>query len=339
MAATSLQKQLEEAAKQQIISAEQAAALGQFLKPSETAPRFTFEHILYYLGGLLAIGAMTLFLSFSWERFGGLGILLVSAIYAIIGGLLAHRLREQQRHIPAAICIVFVVCLMPVMTYGVLHWLGWWSVETQYSLASRPHWITLELVTIIAGLIALWRYQYPFIMLPLALALWQFSMDGALFLLDDRSWVLREQTSMVFGLILIVVALWADIRTHHRGDYAFWLYMVGVLTFWGGMSLLDSGNEWRRLIYFIINLVLIGVGAMLVRRVFIIVGAIGSTLYLSHLANDLFSDSWLFPVSLAAIGLLILWSGVLWQRHHAVITEKTRLLLPLALRQLLDAKN
>lgn len=98
--------------------------------------------------------------------------------------------------------------------------------------------------------------------------------------------------------------------------------MVGVLTFWGGMSLLDSGNEWRRLIYFIINLVLIGVGAMLVRRVFIIVGAIGSTLYLSHLANDLFSDSWLFPVSLAAIGLLILWSGVLWQRHHAVITEK-----------------
>ena len=31
-------------------------------------------HILYYLGGLIAIGAMTLFMTLGWERFGGGGL-------------------------------------------------------------------------------------------------------------------------------------------------------------------------------------------------------------------------------------------------------------------------
>jgi len=35
----------------------------------DAAPRFSITHVLYYLGGMIAIGAMTLFMNLGWERF------------------------------------------------------------------------------------------------------------------------------------------------------------------------------------------------------------------------------------------------------------------------------
>ena len=84
---------------------------------------------------------------------------------------------------------------------------------------------------------------------------------------------------------------------------------------------------------------MIGIGVLLVRRVFVIFGALGSCGYLGYLASDVFKDSWLFPVALTAIGLGIIYLGVLWQKHEKSITEKSRLLLPDPLRELLEAKS
>src|SRR5690606_29794226 len=38
--------------------------------PAPVPVRFNFVHVLYYFGGLLAIGAMTLFMNLGWELFG-----------------------------------------------------------------------------------------------------------------------------------------------------------------------------------------------------------------------------------------------------------------------------
>src|SRR5215467_1479292 len=40
----------------------------------DNGPRFTFTNVLYYLGGMLAIGAMSVFMTLGWESFGGWGI-------------------------------------------------------------------------------------------------------------------------------------------------------------------------------------------------------------------------------------------------------------------------
>jgi hypothetical protein len=74
------------------------------------------------------------------------------------------------------------------------------------------------------------------------------------------------------------------------------------------------------------------------RRVFVVFGAIGCTLYLGHLANDIFKDSWLFPISLTAIGLGVIYLGVLWQKNEARITQRVRSYLPAVLQELLDSK-
>ena len=79
-------KNLHEAAEANLISTQQVDPLYAFLvAQSADIPRFTFTHVLYYLGGLIAISAMTLFMTLGWESFGGAGIFVISAIYAAIG--------------------------------------------------------------------------------------------------------------------------------------------------------------------------------------------------------------------------------------------------------------
>ncbi len=60
--------------------------------------------------------------------------------------------------------------------------------------------------------------------------------------------------------------------------------IFGVMAFWCGMTWQDLDNELSKLLYFCVNLAMIGVGVVLVRRVFVVFGAIGSCLYLGHLA-------------------------------------------------------
>ena len=86
-------------------------------------------------------------------------------------------------------------------------------------------------------------------------------------------------------------------------DYAFWLYVFGVMAFWGGLTSMDSEHEWGKLVYFLMNIGLVLGGVVIQRRVFTIFGAIGMFIYLMHLSNKIFRDSWLFPIALTLIGL------------------------------------
>lgn len=71
------QKKLEEAVQANIITLAQAEKLTALAKEnSANTPRFDFTHVLYYLGGMIAIGAMTLFMNLGWESFGGMGLFL-----------------------------------------------------------------------------------------------------------------------------------------------------------------------------------------------------------------------------------------------------------------------
>lgn len=79
-------KMLDEAVNRGIIEADQADALIDFLKSQPgVGARFDFTHILYYFGGLIAIGAMSLFMNLGWESFGGWGIFFISILYMGIG--------------------------------------------------------------------------------------------------------------------------------------------------------------------------------------------------------------------------------------------------------------
>lgn len=337
-------KHLEGAVAKEIIHPEQAEALYAFLSAqSQDTPKFTFTHVLYYLGGLIAIGAMTLLMNLGWESFGGAGILAISILYAGVGLKITQSFAGKGLAIPAGICATFVVCLTPLAIYGLQQWLGVWPDETVYKDYHRYikwHWLYMELGTLAVGIVIAWIYKYPFLVMPLAVTLWYMTMDLASMISGgDHTWELRKLVSMYSGLVMIGLAFWVDIRSRQKADYAFWIYIFGVAAFWGGLSLQSSDSELSKFMYFCINLGMIGVGVLLVRRVFVVFGAFGACGYLGYLASDVFKNSWLFPIALTAIGLGIIYLGILWQKHEKSITKKCRSCLPSPLQELLDSKS
>lgn len=337
---------LQEAVQAELLSAQQADKLWQFLSDKgKDTPSFRFTHILYYLGGMIAIGAMTLFMTLGWENFGGWGLFFIALAYAAAGlKLTEYFLRQKQLAIPAGIMATFVVALTPLAVYGIQEALGLWAegrVYREYHTIIDWRWILMEFATLITAVMMLWRYRLPFLVMPLAVTLWYMSMDLVPFLFDDMHvlWELRKFISIWFGLLILLLAFWVDIRTRQDKDYAFWLYLFGVLTFWGGLSLMNSDSELNKFLYFLINLSMLVIGAILSRRVFAVFGGLGMAGYLGHLAYNVFEDSMLFPFVLTMIGLGVIYLGIVWQRHEDVITDKLRQCLPVRLKELLERRH
>jgi hypothetical protein len=337
---------LRDATKRGLLSEQQADQLWQFLQEiHEDTPSFRITHILYYLGGLIAIGAMSLFMTLGWERFGGWGLFAIALAYAVAGLWTTEFFLHRSRlPIPAGITATFVVVLTPLAVYGVQAALGWWVeglAYREYHTHIDWRWMLMELATLATGAVMLFRYRLPFLVMPVAVTLWYMSMDLAPFLFGqaDVTWELRKLVSLWSGLLIVLLAVWVDLRARHDKDFAFWLYLFGVLAFWGGLSLMRSDSELSKFLYLCINLALIAVGATLSRRVFAVFGGLGAAGYLGHLAHDVFKDSLMFPFVLTFIGLGVIGLGLVWQRHEGTITTTLRGLLPAPMRELLERRQ
>ncbi|CAN5130369.1 hypothetical protein BH10PSE17_BH10PSE17_11230 [soil metagenome] len=337
---------LDEAVAEQVLPAPQADALFGWLEArAADTPSFKPAHILYYVGGLIAIGAMTLFMTLGWEQFGGAGLMWISACYCLLAiALTEWFLRRKGLAIPAGITGALAVVMVPLAVYGLQHVLGFWADREGVDRSYRDfhvwidwRWVVMEFATLIAGAIALWRYRLPFMVMPVAVTLWYMSMDLVPFLLGGSSAdIFSDQgktISMVFGLAMTAFAVVVDLRTGRTRDFAFWLYLFGVLAFWGGLSSLNSDSELNKFIYCLINLAMIAVGAAISRRVFAVFGGLGVAAYLGHLSYTVFKDSLWFPVALTAIGFAVIAAGVAWQRREAAIGNALRSHLPVRWRE------
>lgn len=335
---------LQQAVLAKIISSKQADELIDFIKKQpETSPAFCLTNVLYYLGGLLAIGAMTLFMNLGWQTFGGWGIFSLSLLYAALGLWLRALFEKRAYKIPAGICATFVIALTPLAIYGFQQAMGLWPDDTayrDYHLYIRSNWVTMELGTLLVGALLLWFFRYPFMIMPLALTLWYLSMDLAdLFTGSNYGFQFKAPISMYFGLLIMLAAFVTDLHSRKSADYAFWLYLFGVMAFWCGLTAQSANTELANFIYLCINLLMIVVGTFLNRKVFIIFGALGCGIYLGHLAYKVFQDSFLFPITLTCIGFTIIYLGTLWQKYEPLITKKTQTFLPKSLRELLETRG
>ncbi|MCX6934546.1 MAG: DUF2157 domain-containing protein [Verrucomicrobia bacterium] len=290
------------------------------------APRFDTAHVAYYLGAMIVIGAMGWLMGNAWEVFEGGGLTLIACGYAVIfciGG--RNFWRNRGLRTPGGLLFTMAVCMTPLALYGLSRWTGFWPAGDPggyHGFHPRIHasWVFMEIGTVLAGLVALRKYRFAFITAPIAFALWFLSMDLSEWILGQsyRSWEERSFVTMLFGMAILAVAYFTDLR--NRGeDFAFWLYLFGLLAFWGGLSSLDSSSELGKAIYCAINLFLIVVSLVLRRRVFVIFGALGFFGYLGHLAHRVFADSVVFPFALTALGLAVIGAGIVYNRHRQTL--------------------
>jgi hypothetical protein len=341
-----------------IITEDQANRLLAFLDSRREAPammaqapavapsKFDFTHVLWYAGALIVIGALGLFTTAAFGAMGPKGLTVTALAYGAgfftLGRFLWGRPGLKT---PAGLLIACAVNMVPMAVYGI-------QAELQLDPLDAPgnyddffewlnaSWVYMDVATILAGIVALRYFPFPFIAAIMAGALWFLSMDLvpwvaiALTGSQEFTWELRETVSMYFGLALILVAWALDLKRWQAGDFAFWLHLFGVICFWGSLSLHDSDNGYLKLVYCLINVAMIGLGVFLGRRIYAVFGAFGISLYLGYLAWDVFENVLIFSFLLSAIGLGVIGLGIWYFRRQKQIAHWLVTSLPPELQRL-----
>ena len=153
------------------------------------------------------------------------------------------------------------------------------------------------------------------------------SMDLTPLLFGKQAWSWKEEclVSVLFGAIVLFVAYYFDHKT--TLDFSFWVYLFGALTFWGGLSAMDSASELGKFFYFLINIAMLLTSAILGRKVFAVFGSLGIFGYLGHLAYTVFKNSMMFPFVLSLIGIGVIYFAIKYQKNQKTIDDAIRRIL------------
>jgi hypothetical protein len=321
-------------------------ALHALPRVAVASQRFNLVHLMWYAGALLVIGAMGLFSTLAFEQMGGRALTATGVVYAIAFLAAGHHLWHRRRLVtPGGLLVTVAVAMAPLAVYGVQDATGAWGetgdpgrYKVFYELI-KGGWLPMEIATVIAGIIALAFYPFPFIVAVIAGALWFMSMDLTpwLFGNDDMTWVLRRKVSMWFGLALLLGAWMIDLKRPRDKDFGFWLHLAGLVCFWGAVTFTSSSSEIAKALYCLMNVGLVALAIFLGRRAYAVFGAIGISFYLGHLAEKVFADSLLFPFALSLIGVAIIAAGLYLHRHQAALAAWMANRLPGTLRRLRPA--
>jgi hypothetical protein len=300
------------------------------------APHFDLAHLLWYAGALIVMSAMGLFSTLAFAAMGGFALTATAVIYAALFTIAGHHLwYARNLRIPGGLLIAIAVSMAPLAVYGIQEAFGAWG---QFGRPGTVHdfyvwikgsWVFMEVAAIVAGVIALRFYPFPFIVMIIAFALWFMSMDLTpwVFGRAEFTWDERREVSVWFGLGVLVVAWFVD-RYRRGGDFAFWLHLFGMMAFWGGLSLKSSDSEIAKALYCLLNVGLILLSVVLRRRVYAVFGTFGVAGYLGYLSYDVFKDSLLFPFVLSAIGVSVIAAGLHYHKHQDAIAAWLERYLP-----------
>jgi len=340
------EKKLQKMVEDQLLTDEQARKMWIYLNQNnEIHSSFNTTHFFYFFGGLICILAMTWFMNLGWEQFGGPGLTIIGLVYMFAFTTAGSKIYSQKGfQIPGGLLYTIAVCVTPLVIYGVQRWTGFWvgdsvpSSYRDYHVWIKGSFILMSLGTIVVGGLYLRKVPFGFLTLPISVALFYVTMDIVPLIHSDSLaqyqslYDLRKLYSMVFGGLMLLFSYFIDRK--EKEDYSFWLYLFGMMAFWGGLSLMESDSEVSKFFYFLINISFLFLSLFLHRKVFMVFGAIGVMGYFFHLAEKVFRDSLLFPFALTLLGLAVMYIGIKYQKNRARVDAWFTRILPKSLAQL-----
>ncbi|AFY80221.1 DUF2157 domain-containing protein [Oscillatoria acuminata] len=350
-----VKKDIDSAVLEGILSAEQGESFWNALqKRSSNRPQFNFANVAYYFGAFIVLSGMTWFMSLAWQEFGGNGLSFLACFYAFLFVLAGKTLWFQQNlKIPGGLLFTIAVCMTPLAVFGVISQVESLPIpyihnaSSTYFLHKQTVYILLELATILMGAITLKFIKFPFLIAPVTLASGFLSIHlTAVILLytTGKTWWSYPDYSLLFfwfGLICLMVAYWVDVKTSRiQEDYAFWLYLFGLMSFWFSMTFTGSVYYLQNsFIYLFINLGLILLSVLLQRRTFIVFGSLGVSYFLYDLFYRMLQGSFVFPLTIMVLGLLVIYAGIQYQRNEEAIERLIVGNLPMTVRDLLPRRR
>lgn len=312
--------QLNEAVKNDIFSDEQVNKFRDFVQNRNSNQVTKFQKVLYYGGGLLIISAMTWLMKSSWDSFGIVGMTAVSALYFVLFLFAGYFLFfKKNLEVAGGILFSVSVSITPLLVFSILRAFNFWDTDWSYEdyyYWIKGKWIVLEITTIIVALPILLKTKFPFIVFLIAGSLWFFSMDIMQIIEEKRNltWTERANITNIFGLFMIAIGYYADIK--YKKDYSFWLYLFGLITLTTGLSIFYNISSYKLIKLGFVNILFILFSLFINRNVFIVFGTIGLMQFLCRLSWIFFENSVLFPFVLTILGILLIVAGVFFQKNR-----------------------
>src|SRR5260370_36951758 len=154
---------------------------------------------------------MGIFSTVACSQIGGRALPACAIIYAVAFTLAGHHLWYRKNlRVPGGLLIAIAASMAPLAVYGIQDALGLWGsfgrpgTVHDFYVWIKGSWVFMEIAAIVAAVIALRFYPFPFIVMMIAVALWSMSMDlnpwvfgHAQFTADER-----RAVSMRFGLVV-----------------------------------------------------------------------------------------------------------------------------------------
>jgi MFS family permease len=279
---------------------------------------WTSASFLLYAGALVA-----LFAAFAWQgvisgehsqgAFAGWTVLFYAVAEAVALIMLA-----RGRRLIAGLFAFVAVGLFGVMVSAFFNWFGWLSDDDAFH---GFHWgnLGVELLILVAAVIALRIFRFPLLVLLVAGVGWFFVTD---LVSSGGNW--SATVTLLFGIALFFRGLGLD-----GGDsrwYGFWVHVVAGLTIGGALLywLHSSDGEWAGILIF--GLLYILMGSALRRSSYAVLGVIGMVLATGHYSFDAtFSfgnvfeppTTWAAPVAYLCLGLFLVLVGMVLHRRNA----------------------
>ena len=121
---------------------------------------------------------------------------------------------------------------------------------------------------------------------------------------------------------MIAIGYAAEHRQPPGEDYAFWLYLAGLVTLLVGyVEVWSYIGRWRHALP-LVAAALVTASLYLRRRTLLVAGGIAAFGYLGYLAFDVFRRVVALPIALAALGLLVIVATVWMQRRFPKLVDR-----------------
>jgi hypothetical protein len=320
-----------------IISADQAQAIRDLApernqdSASHVQSAASAATLGYVLGAVTVLIAMGWFLSDRWEWLGAGGVLAVTALYATIFLVVARRMRAEGYPQAAGFAVLLAVAMVPVATVAVNELAGWFPQSSPgvcgyqdfVFWACRGEELVVELVTVVAALVALRQVRFSLLVLPIAGLALRFlfhvgaALTGAGLGAASTGWM------WMIGASVLTATAYATERAQ-RGDedFALWLHLVAAVSAAITSILLIGSFENFRHLLIPGALVSFAFSLRMRRFAWTLLGMGWFVAYLGWLASEVFKDTPFFPIVLAALGIGVIIATVWVQRNSAQLAVR-----------------
>ncbi len=323
-----------------IISAEQAAGI-RALTPARQAPAsprpIDASTIGYVLGAITVLIAMGWFLADRWDWLGAGGVLAVVGLYIAMFLVVAQRLRREGFETAGGFAVLLAVAMVPIAVIALNELTQWIATE----IPSRCHssridqvfdfslWdcrgleLVVELATLAAALMAIRTVKFSLLAVPIAIIALRFVFHAAAAVFAGELGSVASGWVWVICASLMTAAAYHTDRTQpEEHDYALWLHVIAVIAaVTASVMILNANDGYRHLLP--AGAALAFVFSLRTRRApWTLLGMGWFVWYLGWLAADVFRNTPVFPIVLAALGLAVIIATVWVQRNAAMLVAR-----------------